>query len=431
MMMSNIQRQKANAIQNGQLINADDLNVEFDQLVNKANELDDAIYQNKTLTGNKVFNGATAFQQSVSMNGSLTLEGAELKQSQQHHWAGDETGSNADIFQVDPDYAPTPLTDGYTVVFKVSGKPTATGTLSVAVGSNAALPLFKTSGGRVTGGHVADGELIVAKKLGDRFIHMNAERLPTRYMNVPIPEYFNGTTLRMTGWAAMKSADGREDIEFFLPSSTVISTSTVGLNGLVSGPVSSSVWYYLKGAKSVDGTQAGYVLDTQLYDDNNITMNGVEYMVRRLPIAFRTQANGQMIPFTVTGGWPYQPRIEYTTGLTGFQQAATPTGTEVDLRVLIAGTASTNTLVTCGALIPPTARVAHLCISGEGSQGTLHLTTPHDGTGNRGQTFWNNPSLEANHYETTLLTDGARRFTYRSVGGAWYVTVRGYTTTLL
>lgn len=248
-------------------------------------------------------------------------------------------------------------------------------------------------------------------------------------MNTPIPDYIGTSTIRMIGWASMRSANGQHDIEFYL-GVVNISTATTGLNGLASGVVSGNTWYYLKGVKSLDGTQAGYVIDTDL-NEPNLTMNGVEYVVRRLPIAFRTLTNGGLIPFTVTGGWPYQPRVDYTTGFTGYLQSGAPLSTEVDSRVLIAGTAATNTLVTCGALVPPTARVAHLCITGEGAQGTLFLTTPHDAALNRGQSFWNNPSLEANHNEATVLTDGSRQFKYRTLGGTWFATVRGFTTTLI
>jgi hypothetical protein len=51
--MTNIQRLKSNTIQNGLLINADDFNVELDQLLNKANELDDAVYDSMGRHGNR------------------------------------------------------------------------------------------------------------------------------------------------------------------------------------------------------------------------------------------------------------------------------------------------------------------------------------------------------------------------------------------
>lgn len=68
MMMSNIQRLRQGQIQNGQLVNADDLNAEIDQLLNELNTHDDLLLQNGTLTGNKVF------ANSVTVNQNLTVQ---------------------------------------------------------------------------------------------------------------------------------------------------------------------------------------------------------------------------------------------------------------------------------------------------------------------------------------------------------------------
>ena len=68
MMMSNIQRLRQGQIQNGQLVNADDLNAEIDQLLNQSNTHDDLLLQNGTLTGNKVF------ANSVTVNQNLTVQ---------------------------------------------------------------------------------------------------------------------------------------------------------------------------------------------------------------------------------------------------------------------------------------------------------------------------------------------------------------------
>jgi hypothetical protein len=68
MMMSNIQRLRQGQVQNGQLVNADDLNAEIDQLLNQSNTHDDLLLQNGTLTGNKVF------ANSVTVNQNLTVQ---------------------------------------------------------------------------------------------------------------------------------------------------------------------------------------------------------------------------------------------------------------------------------------------------------------------------------------------------------------------
>lgn len=67
MMMSNIQRLRQGQIQNGQLVNADDLNAEIDQLLNQSNTHDDLLLQNSTLTGNKVFANNVTVNQGVTV----------------------------------------------------------------------------------------------------------------------------------------------------------------------------------------------------------------------------------------------------------------------------------------------------------------------------------------------------------------------------
>jgi hypothetical protein len=427
MMMTNIQRLKTDGIQNGQLINADDVNAELNQLVNKANELDDAVYQNKTFTGNKTFNGTALFQQGVTLNSTLTLEGETVSQSQLVHWGGLDTGATTNIFEVSPPFAPVPLTDGYTVAFKVQGTPSTSAALSLKVGANAALPLLKDDGVPVLGMETSHNEVIMAIRNGTSFTRLGSLSLPAGYLSVPVPEYVDGTTVAMNGWCAVKSAGNQRDIEF--TASALVSTATVGLNGLEAGVVAPNTWYTLKAVRSYDATSQGYVwsLNNSTAD---VTVGGTVYRVRALPFTVRTDANGAILPFAVVGGWPYQPEIRYTTVKTGFY--TTKLATEADTRVLVNGSGGwpNPMTVACGSFVPSVARVAHLALQGTGGGGAqFYLLSQHDADANTGVSQWNDPSVAQHRLYMSTLLDSSRSFRYKTTGGGWTVAVMGYTIT--
>jgi hypothetical protein len=426
-MMTNIQRLKGTEIQNGQLVNANDINAELDQVVNKANELDDAVYQNKTFTGNKIFNGSTVFQQASTFNAGITLQNAPVVQSQLIHWGGTENNASSSVFEVNPPYAPVPLPDGYTVAFRVQDTPSNQATLNVKVGANASMPLVKDDGQRIRGLEVVNGETLVVIKSGTQFVRVGASQLPTAYMQLPIPEYVDGTTVRVYGWCAIRLANNQEDIEFLQTAN--ISTATVGLNGLETGTVASNTWYTLKALRSLDGTSAGFVLGTAS-SNNDVTLGATVYKARRLPLTVRTDANGAILPFVVAGGWPYQPDIRYTTVKTGAY--TTKLATEADTRILIAGTPNPTDPVTvaCGAYVPTVSRIAHLCFQGVGGGGAqLYVLSAHDDNANTGYSLWNDPSNAVDRHYLSVALDGSRNIRYKATGGSWTVSVMGYTIT--
>jgi hypothetical protein len=426
-MMSNIQRLKNDAIQNGQLINAEDINIELNQLVNKANELDDAVYQNKTFTGNKTFNGTTLFQQGVTLNGGLTLEGASVNQSQLVHWGGPEQGVATNQFDVTPPFAPVPLPDGYTVAFRVQGTPSSSATLSIKVGANAPLPLLKDDGLPVLGMEASHNETIMAVRSGSSFTRLGSATLPTGHLFCPIPEYVDGNTVSLNGWFAARAMGNQRDFEFL--SAASVTTATTGLNGLETGVVSPNTWYTLKAVRSYDATSQGFVWSLN-NSTSDVTLGGTTYRVRPLPLTVRTDANGAILPFVVAGGWPYQPEIRYTTVKTGYY--TTKLATEADTRVLVNGAGGWPNPVTvaCSSFVPSTARIAHLALQGVGGGGAqFYLLSQHDADANTGISQWNDPAGAQHRYYMTTLLDSTRSLRYKTTGGGWTIAVLGYTIT--
>ena len=355
--MTNIQRLKSNTIQNGLLINADDFNVELDQLLNKANELDDAVYQNKTFTGNKTFNGTTAFQQDVTVNGTLTLNGNR----QLIQWAGIEIGVTKHIFEMTPSYAPNPLPDGYTVSFKISETPDAWQPLSVKIGTNTALPILK-KGGQAVGGHaVVHGETITVQKTGTAFYQVGGATLPLGYVHTPIPQYVSARTISMNGDAVARSNNTMRDLG--VTGNITINMDSTGVNGLSPTAVlSPNTWYYLYMIDSGTTPSGGYLLHTS-QGVQTFTIASVVYHARPLPLAVKTDASSNLLPFYIEQWNGRSATIRYATTFNVY--------TDMQATQTLVGLITSATYVTTSlsAYVPPTSTVATIMTYGRGVGG--------------------------------------------------------------
>ena len=355
--MSNIQRLKSSTIQNGLLINADDLNAELDQLINKANELDEAVYQNKTFTGNKTFNGATAFQQDVTVNGTLNLSGNR----QLIQWAGTETGVTKHLFEVSPSYAPNPLPEGYTVSFKINETPDAWQPLSVKIGNNTALPLLKKGGQPVAGHSVVHGETLTVQKSGPAFYQVGSANLPLGYVHVPVPQYVSARTISINGDAVARSANTQRDLS--VSGNNTINLDISGVNGLSpTATLAPNTWYYLYMIDSGVNTSGGYLLHNA-QGVQTFTIASVVFHARQLPLAIKTDGSSNLLPFYIDQWNGRNASIRYATTFNGIGSPSTMT----TLVGLISG--GTYVTTSLSAYVPPTSNVASLFVTGRGGGG--------------------------------------------------------------
>jgi hypothetical protein len=409
-MMANIQRLKANTIQNGLLINADDFNAELDQLINKSNELDDAIYQNKTFTGNKTFNGTTAFQQDVTVNGTLNLSaGRQLLQ-----WGGTETGTTKHIFEVNPSYAPNPLPDGYTVSFKISETPDAWEALSVKVGSNTALPLYKKQGQVLAGNAFVHGETITVQKTGSAFYVIGGVHLPLGYVHTPIPQYVSARTISMNGDAVARSSNYLRDLS--ATGNITISLDTTGLNGLSpTATLLPNTWYYLYLVDAGTTSSGGYVLHTS-QGTLTFTINSVVHHARQLPLAIRTDASSNILPFRLLNWAARTSTLRYTTDLLISEFGLGTTPTKVGLV-----SSSTFSAFSLASFVPPSSRVAHLFCYSRGS-GVLFMRE----TGGTQETrFYSNGT--AIPFNPAIPTNASQSIEARVDSNGFDIAVEGFT----
>ncbi len=361
--MTNIQRLKSDTIQNGLLINADDFNVELDQLLNKTNELDDAVYQNKTFTGNKTFNGTTAFQQDVTVNGNLNLSGNR----QMIQWAGIETGASKHIFEVSPSYLPTPLPDGYTVSFKINETPDAWQPLSVKIGTNTALPLLKKGGQPVAGHTVVHGETITVQKIESAFYQVGGATLPLGYVHAPVPQYVSARTISVNGDAVARSANTLRDLA--VTGNNTVSLDVSGVNGLSpTATLSPNTWYYLYMIDSGTSVSGGYLLHNA-QGVQTFTIATVVYHARQLALAIKTDASSNILPFTLTQWAGRSSTLRYTTDM--FINSFGLVGTTTLVGYITSPTFVATSLT---AFVPPLSTNAMLWVYSRGT-GTFYLRT--------------------------------------------------------
>ncbi len=411
-MMANIQRLKANTIQNGLLINADDFNAELDQLINKSNELDDAIYQNKTFTGNKTFNGTTAFQQDVTVNGTLTLGGGR----QLLQWGGTETGVSKHVFEVNPSYAPNPLPDGYTVSFKISETPDAWEALSVKVGTNNALPIQKKQGQVLAGNAFVHGETITVQKTGSAFYVIGGVHLPLGYVHTPIPQYVSARTISMTGDAVARSSNYLRDLS--ATGNITISLDTTGLNGLSpTATLLPNTWYYLYLVDAGTSSAGGYVLHTS-QGTLTFTINSVVHHARQLPLALKTDANSNLLPFYVVQWSGRSATLRYATTLNGIATGMTGTNTLIGL---VSSTAYISTSLS--AFVPPNVNNATIFTFSRGGGGAWWKVP-----GSLHETNWD---LGLNHsVEHQVQLNSSRTLEFKVSVNGFDVAVTGFTMNL-
>jgi hypothetical protein len=393
--MSNIQRLKSSTIQNGLLINADDLNAELDQLINKANELDEAVYQNKTFTGNKTFNGSTAFQQDVTVNGTLNISGNR----QLIQWAGTETGGTKHLFEVSPSYAPIPLPEGYTVSFRINETPDAWQPLSVKIGNNTALPLLKKGGQPVAGHSVVHGETLTVQKSGPAFYQVGSASLPLGYVHVPVPQYVSARAISINGDAVARSSNTQRDLS--VSGNNTINLDISGVNGLSpTATLAPNTWYYLYMIDSGVSVSGGYLLHNA-QGVQTFTIASVVFHARQLPLAVKTDASSNLLPFTLTHWTERSSTLRYTADI--FINSYGLIGTSTMVGYIANGTFLATSL---SAFVPPLANNASLWLYARGA-GTFYFRPTGTNQETRlyspGGTYMLNPQVTTNMAQSVDL----------------------------
>jgi hypothetical protein len=150
-------------------------------------------------------------------------------------------------------------------------------------------------------------------------------------------------------------------------------------------------FYYLYAISAANGIDATLALSTRSVasGDTLVDLPSGYSKYRQIPFAVRTDSttpNGQLLPFKVSGGWPYRPAIFYNAS---FYANNTYVGAQVFL-----GTAPTTfTNVSCSSTIPKISRMGFFTIQNlVSATWQYYIKDPDDTSSAWGQLDVNNTS---------------------------------------
>ncbi|MFM7390276.1 MAG: pyocin knob domain-containing protein [Vampirovibrionales bacterium] len=266
-MMAPINRLRQATIQNGQLINADDLNIEFDQLVNKANEADALLTLDATLTGVKTFaNGFIA-------NGTVSFPGVGLGSTNAPVYGTDlNTYRASGLYRTNASTTNIPVTGRFYTVLHMVGDVQQVATQLATETNNAGNVFIRQS--TVAGGWGAWRQLATQLfALGDS-------------IRGQAPTYLNTTSVTMA--AGLQCLDSLRTTLISVTNATTLNLASTGLNGLDAGSLASNTWYFIHAILNPTTGATGYVASTS---STSPTLPSGFTIRRLLPFTLRTEVS--------------------------------------------------------------------------------------------------------------------------------------------
>ena len=277
--MAQIQRLKATEIQNGQTINAEDINVELDQLVNSSNEQDTEITAitstSSTFSGVKSFaNGLRSdVLEELTAEAGVTIDGVGHKDGKLYPYS---------------ELTPVSPQEG-------------------ELWYNAEHGSLQT---------LRDGQIRVLTG-----VHKS-------WVSGPVPEYLNGNQIRLPQGLMALEDTGQTVIEITQVNGLVLDVTLSGEAGLDFGSLSPNTWYYLWLCKGESGTTA--IFSTS--QENPVLPTGYDSYKRRYPyLALRSDANSFFLYFIMNpvSKEVYYPGANYNSADYMFVQSAPVTTTPI------------------------------------------------------------------------------------------------------
>lgn len=301
--MSQISRLRDAEIANGNLINADDIDTELNQLVAESNGQDTRLTNletaNMTIAGSKSFSSVVKADdiQERSTEAGVSIENVKLKDGsiRLEQKPGFYPGNNGEIGYDSTDHVYRLQVNSTSKYLVHEGNPV----------------LYKNG---ITGAP---------------------------------PSYTSASTLTLKTGLRARNSTNATDIE--LSSDITLSLDVSGLNGLDTGTKTASTWYFVYLVKRTVSGATGAVLSTaNEAGGGSITLPAGYDLKRQLPLAIKTDASSNILPFFVSTGWPYRPMIKYRLTI----QPLNVTPATGQPNVLDGGTATTYTDISLANYVP-------------------------------------------------------------------------------
>lgn len=351
--MSQISRLKDAEISNGNLINADDIDVELNQLINESNTQDTRLIALES--GNLSIDGVKTFLKAPKLdkidartpNAGLTLEAVTLKGGSieiaaRTAVASINTASNevittvshglvsgAAIQFITDNTLPSPLSVGTTYYARVISSVNFTVHLTQADAQNAQNVIDITTVG--SGAHAvlcdpatpsngqiwynrAESKLKARRNGVTRSVLLtgDAAGTPKGAIRGPVIEWVSASSVKIPAGFLCRDADDSQDVVF--DSDRILSITTTGVNGLDSGSEAQDTWYYVWAIADSSNTNApAGILSAS---NTSPTMPSGYDRKRLLPLAIRNDSASNLLKFSIGEGWPQRPVIYYDLGET-------------------------------------------------------------------------------------------------------------------
>lgn len=364
--MAPLYRLRTNEIQNGNIINANDLNAELDQLVAQANALDDALNvvtsQNSTFAGTKSFTQAPRLDAlaEATTDAGITVDGLLIKD----------------------------------------------GTLIPAVATAPSVP--------------ASGQLWYQNNLQElrwqgATTPQTVQPLHVGYIAGRAPEYTSTTEVTLPFGMTVADETGTRLMRITNPAGLLLSLNVNGVGGLDAGIKQANTWYYIWVCAGSSGTTAIFSSSRT----NPVLPAGYGEYRRMLPLATRNGPANTLLSFQILN-WPHQPFFFYD-AVESSLVGASASGPYV---ALSAGSSTTFSALNVGGWVPPIARSVHLHFALRGNSVYLRKT----GSSGTGWRFSGVSGSDISQVVAFPL-DTNRTFEYRVDSSSTHIAVVGYTIT--
>ncbi len=446
--MSQLSRLKDSEISNGNLIDADDLDSEFNQLVSESNDQDDRLTDLEsnpmTINGVKTFSSAPkldALEERTADNGvdidGVALRDSSVKIATATNPSGLEDGmlwyntTNDKLNLRTNGSTKSMATEAY--VLENAGIPK--GYLSPRSRAPLYVSAFSLSvpsfyGVDSTGAHGIDvtaSTLVTINTNGLNGLAADAtEAISTWYYLYAIKDIFSvtptsGFLLSPKNVSGGDTLTGLPDDQSGLLTGTV--STTVGLD-TITGDSTAFTSDFAAGQKikitsgdtltiqSVDS-------DTEMTATANATIASTTETYerlspynryRQLPIAIRNDASGDFIPWQVASGWPHRPEVNYLVD-TSYYSSGWQDGPH---NVLSNGTATTATDVDLSDFIPPLSKRAVLQLLNYGNTTFGNIELIEKGGSETKRFMSGSSGAMVSSHQLTLKTDSSQVIQYKN-----------------
>ncbi|WP_373531907.1 hypothetical protein [Vampirovibrio sp.] len=309
--MSQIFRLKDAEIANGNLINADDIDAELNQLVAESNGQDTRL--GSLESGNMTIAGTKSF--------SATLKADTIEERSADAGVSIETIT---------------LKDGSV---RLAQKPGFVGSTNGEIGYDSTAHVFR----------------VQVNNLAKYLIHEGNPVLHKNGVSGKVPVYNNSSSLQLKAGLCARNSTNATDIE--IAADITLTLNSNGLNGLDTGTKAASTWYFVYLIKnSADGTTGALFSTTNEASSGSITLPTGYDLKRQLALAVRTDDSSDIMPFYIPGGWPTRTQVRYRFAIAPVNQ--TPVAGQPN--VLDGGTAASYNDVSLANYVPPIATLAIL-----------------------------------------------------------------------